>query len=159
MALFYYFLFVCELSSYVQAVKVENGIENQRVTAQCLRAINWIGGEQDHVAGIHRHVDHSRMLGNLRAAFYKSGDQQLLVVSITEDDARTACRRNHSKVVAALVVRKRLRFPSLTMEFFRGFRLGTSGCEVWIFHASAPCGPRAWFGAESARSTSAYSKV
>jgi len=153
MALFYYFLFVCELSSYVQAVKVENGIETTS-TASVSRD-TWVG--ENRITWRHPPARRSqRMLGNLRAAFY-SRRSTTPCCQITED-TRGRLPAESQQVVARWSSVSGCA-PKLTMEFFRGFRWGRPGCEVWIFHASAPCGRGPGSEPNRARSTSAYGKV
>jgi len=64
-------LFFRDLSSHVQAVKVEHCVEHQRIAAYGLGAIDGIRGKQNHVSVSYRHVNHGCMLCDFTPAFYQ----------------------------------------------------------------------------------------
>ena len=62
-------LFFGEGAAGVQAVKVENGVQHERISAVRLSTIDRINGEQHHVAVAGRDVHDGRMLSDFVATF------------------------------------------------------------------------------------------
>jgi hypothetical protein len=61
-------LFLVELPTSIQVIKVHDRIEHEKVTALCLTPPKWIRGEEQHVTISARDVYNSRSLSNFVAA-------------------------------------------------------------------------------------------
>jgi hypothetical protein len=65
-------LFISQLAAGVEAVKIQDGIEHQRICAARFAAIHRIDGEEHDVATPGRHVHDGRMLRDFIATFEES---------------------------------------------------------------------------------------
>src|SRR5713226_10065100 len=148
-------LFLGELAASVQAIKIENGVEHHGVGAARLAAVNRIDRKKNHVAFAGGRVHNGGMLRDFVSTLNQSGNEQILLVGITEDYARAVRRRNHAKAVTSLLVGHGWRFPDLGGKFLGSFCWGAAHGKIRIIRGAAAGGASMRFVAEAAASARA----
>ncbi len=67
-------------------------------------AVDGVDGEEDDVASAAGDIKHGGMLGYIVAVFYQAGDEEILGVGVTKDDAGAIGRRNDARIIVGLLV-------------------------------------------------------
>ena len=68
-------LFLGGLATGVEAIEIEDRIQNQRIRAASFAAVNGVDGEEDHVTAAGGNVEDGGMLGDFVAAIDQAGDE------------------------------------------------------------------------------------
>src|ERR1700719_2217392 len=95
------------------------------------------------------------MLGDFVAAFDQTGNEQVFVVGITEDDASAIGGRNHANTFALLFVAYRRIFPQLGGGLLGGLDAGAADGEIGIVGSAASGGASGAVAAESPEAAAA----
>src|SRR5713226_4983505 len=148
-------LFLGELAASVQAIKIENGVEHHGVGAARLAAVDRIDRKKHHVAFAGWRVHNCRMLRDFVSTLNQSGNEQILLVRITEDHTRAVGWRNHAEAVASLLVGHRWRFPNLGRRLFGGLYRRAAHGKIRVIRGAAAGGASMRFVAEAAASARA----
>src|SRR6266849_9255959 len=143
-------LFLGQLTAGVQAVEVENGVQHHGVGSARLAAIDRIDRKEHHVSFACWNIDDGGMLGDFVSTFDQTGNEQILLIRITEDHSRSVGWRDHAEAVAPLFVGYRRRFPNLGGKFLGSLSCGAAHGEVWVIRGAAASGASVRFVAKAA---------
>src|SRR5262249_18334195 len=105
-----------ELSADIQAVKLQDRVQDETVAAPGLGPPDRVVREEHHVALLDRHVHHGRMLRDLLAVVDEARDEKILGVGVAQHDARPLGGWDDEDRVALLVVGQGHGLPELRLR-------------------------------------------
>src|SRR4051794_16453656 len=103
----------------IQMIEVQQRVEDQEIAALGLAAPDRVVREGDDVPLLEWYVDNGRVLRDLGAVFNQARHEQVAVVRVAENHARTRRRRNHVDAVAQLFLGDRNRLPRVGARLAR----------------------------------------
>src|SRR5271166_1475391 len=130
-------LFVSVFATGVQAVKVQQRVEDEGIGVLRFAAIDGVDGEEYDVSAATWDVDNGRVLGDVASALHQAGNGEVLGVGITKDDPGAGGGRDHSRIVVQLFVGGDRNLPLFPLGFVGDFGGGTADDEVRIVLGAA----------------------
>ena len=70
-------LFLGGLAPGVEAIEIEDRIQNQRIRAAGFTAVNGVDGEKDHMTAARGNIEDGGVLSDFVAAIDQAGDEQI----------------------------------------------------------------------------------